>query len=196
MANNGSSSCVDVIARALGAKAMNRALVTPISAPTEKELVGIGTGNEQIRIKLGSGLSFSGATSPFSLEASGGSDIFGDVVWTNPTPSAQFSGQTIDGVTFATGHVYALECRRQTNTENGVIMFFEFNPGFESSLVDVYFYKSGTSDAGGIRHRLFYVTSDNKLTFGKCLVYEPFSSSPGLGENNGMLIPVKIYKIN
>lgn len=67
MANNGSSSCVDVIARALAAKAMNRALVTPISAPTEKELVGVGTGNEQIMFKVGGGLAIEGTTSPFTL---------------------------------------------------------------------------------------------------------------------------------
>lgn len=51
---------------------LEKALVTPVTTPTEKELVGVGTANEQIMIKVGSGLSLSGETSPFTLNSSGG----------------------------------------------------------------------------------------------------------------------------
>lgn len=50
----------------------DKALVTPNTAPTEKEIVGVGTANEQIMFKVGEGLSIDGSASPFTLKASGG----------------------------------------------------------------------------------------------------------------------------
>lgn len=48
---------------------LERALVSPLTAPLENTLVGVGTANEQIQIKLGDSLELSGSTSPFELGA-------------------------------------------------------------------------------------------------------------------------------
>lgn len=56
---------------------LDKALVTPIAAPTEKEIVGVGTANEQIMFKLGTGLSVDGNSSPFTLNVSGLEEITG-----------------------------------------------------------------------------------------------------------------------
>lgn len=50
-----------------------KALVTPTTAPTGNTLVGIGTGREQTQIYLGTGLTLTGDTSPYTLSASGAS---------------------------------------------------------------------------------------------------------------------------
>lgn len=56
---------------------INRALVTPVSTPTIKEIVGIGTDNSQIRIQLDEDtLEFDGTTSPFTLKAKPQSGAF------------------------------------------------------------------------------------------------------------------------
>ena len=51
---------------------LDKALVTPVSSPAERELVGVNTGNSQIMFKIGDGLEIAGTTSPFTLKASGG----------------------------------------------------------------------------------------------------------------------------
>ena len=56
---------------------LDKTLVTPITAPTEKEIVGVGTTNEQIMFKLGTGLAVDGNSSPFTLNASGLEEITG-----------------------------------------------------------------------------------------------------------------------
>ena len=55
---------------------LEKTLVTPVTAPTEKEFVGVGTSNEQIMFKVGDGLFIDGAKSPFTLKASGGLSVF------------------------------------------------------------------------------------------------------------------------
>lgn len=52
---------------------VNRALLTPISTPTEKLLTGVDETNSQMMVKLGEGLELDGTTSPFTLNATGGS---------------------------------------------------------------------------------------------------------------------------
>ena len=49
-----------------------RALKTPLTAPLENTLVGVGTGNEQIQVKIGEGLQLEGDTSPYTLKSAGG----------------------------------------------------------------------------------------------------------------------------
>lgn len=46
---------------------LGKALVSPLTAPTEKELVGVDTGNAQIMAKVGNGLKMGGTTSPYEL---------------------------------------------------------------------------------------------------------------------------------
>lgn len=58
---------------------LEKALVSPVTTPTEKEIVGVGTANEQIMFKIGDGLSVDGETSPFTLKASGGAPVKGSL---------------------------------------------------------------------------------------------------------------------
>ena len=53
---------------------VNRALKVPVTAPTSSELVGIGDGNEQERIRIGEGLELEGETSPKTLNVVGVAD--------------------------------------------------------------------------------------------------------------------------
>lgn len=48
-------------------------LVTPTAVLSSNELVGVGVNGEQVRVKLGDGLTLSGNASPYTLSASGGS---------------------------------------------------------------------------------------------------------------------------
>lgn len=48
-------------------------LVIPTTVLSSNELVGVGVNGEQVRVKLGDGLTLSGDTSPYTLNASGGS---------------------------------------------------------------------------------------------------------------------------
>ena len=50
---------------------LQKALLTPTTAPTDDTLVGIGTGREQIQIYLGDGLELVGNTSPYTLQVTG-----------------------------------------------------------------------------------------------------------------------------
>lgn len=47
---------------------LDRALVTPLTTPTEKMIVGVGTGNEQVMYKIGDGLEIVGSTSPYTIQ--------------------------------------------------------------------------------------------------------------------------------
>lgn len=51
---------------------INRALVTPVSAPTEKILIGVDTTNAETQYKVGYGLTIEGDTSPYTIKATGG----------------------------------------------------------------------------------------------------------------------------
>lgn len=55
---------------------IDKALQIPSSTPTEKRIVAVDTGNQQIQIKLGEGLSLEGSTSPFTLKSQGGIKIY------------------------------------------------------------------------------------------------------------------------
>lgn len=50
------------------ASKIDKALVTPVTKPTEKVIVGIDTGNGEILVKIGTGLKLTGTTSPYTLE--------------------------------------------------------------------------------------------------------------------------------
>ena len=86
---------------------LDKALVSPLTAPLEKEIVGVGTGNEQIMVKVGDGLELSGATSPYTLKAdgsSGGLELIGYADFTvTPDTTSGYTMTLYEGKTVAMG---------------------------------------------------------------------------------------------
>lgn len=56
------------------------ALAKPDAVLSSNELVGVGINGEQVRVQLGEGLTLSGDTSPYTLSASGGTQLYKHVV--------------------------------------------------------------------------------------------------------------------
>ena len=55
---------------------INRALLIPVSAPTEFELVGINEQKEQVRVKLGDGVEFDSETNTIKAVSGGGTKLY------------------------------------------------------------------------------------------------------------------------
>lgn len=47
---------------------INRALLTPLSTPAQKQIAGVGTNGEQVMFNIGEGLEIVGSTSPFLIQ--------------------------------------------------------------------------------------------------------------------------------
>lgn len=91
---------------------LEKSLVTPVVVPTEKEIVGVGTSNEQIMFKIGDGLSVDGETSPFTLKSLGGANI--TPIWTNPSDTNTPSGY-VNIPDLELGYVYLCTFREVNN---------------------------------------------------------------------------------
>ena len=64
----------DVVAK------IDRALLMPVSAPTEFELVGINEQKEQVRVKLGEGVEYDAETQTIKANGSGGTKLYRHMV--------------------------------------------------------------------------------------------------------------------
>lgn len=86
---------------------LDKALVTPVSLPLEKELVGVDTGNSQIMIKIGAGLKLTGDTSPFTLESesTGGGGVYAKVGDGNSVPFEMSNGAFSASETYKTAYI-------------------------------------------------------------------------------------------
>lgn len=56
-----------------------RMLKVPMTTPTEKLITGVDANNSQVMFKAGTGIQFTGDTSPYSIEATGGGGSVNDV---------------------------------------------------------------------------------------------------------------------
>lgn len=78
---------------------LSRALLTPVTRPQEKIIIGVDETNSEVICKLGEGLTIEGITSPFTIKASASSSVKSKIVYTNMEwiydPSYSFGPQTI-----------------------------------------------------------------------------------------------------
>lgn len=166
---------------------LEKALVTPVTVPTEKELVGVGTANEQIMFKIGDGLSVDGETSPFTLKASGGAGF--TKVWENESKHTMFNSQTI--AVDLTGYAHVLI---EFNSAGGVTNTQEamFPIGTDKCTLST-LYKSATGFVLGARD--FEFTSSGIL-FQAGYFTEITNSTPvAPAVWNLVCVPNKIYAI-
>lgn len=172
---------------------LEKALVSPVTTPTEKEIVGVGTANEQIMFKVGSGLVIEGETSPFTLKSGGAGGL--TKVWENATPGSAWTRSTIEGITgLSAGDIICIDFIVESSSRNHIFSWFtvENNSGYVVNSTNLY------TNTKPVKHYQrsgkFNTPNDfTELTISAAWGTDFTDTTPTA--DNSKLIPYRIYKI-
>lgn len=122
---------------------LERALLTPVTAPLENELVGLGTGNDQIRITLGDGLELEGTTSPYTLKAAAAGLNYLEIPVGMQTVAADAKGQIDVDLSEVTGYDFSkvlMTIFERNAGSNGNVLTSVLSRNNPANIVNIYYH--------------------------------------------------------